>query len=226
MESGRLKGMNSAVNNKFEPGSDRRLNGAEQLRLARGGNREALGEILMQLRAWLLLVAERELQGGSNVRMNPSDLVQQTFLGAQRDFGRFRGTTEAELAVWLKQNLMHNIQDAHRFYAADKRDVRQERSLEGRDSSSLPLRESLSARDRHPSSIVRIRERDEQIDRALMLLPGHYREVLLLRHRDDLTFSRIGEKLNLSAEASRKLWSRAVQALKRQLTPLHGFTGP
>ena len=52
---------------------------------ARGGSREALGEALESCRAYLLLVANRELDDDLQAKGAPSDLVQETFLEAQRD---------------------------------------------------------------------------------------------------------------------------------------------
>src|SRR5262249_46357722 len=86
------------------------------LAAARAGSRADLGQALELGRKYLLLVAERELDADVQAKGGASDLVQETFLEAQRDFAQFRGTTEAELLAWLRQMLLHNIANFTRRY--------------------------------------------------------------------------------------------------------------
>ena len=65
------------------------------------------------------------------VRLDASDLVQETFLKAHREFASFLGATEAELVAWLRQILARNLTDlVRRFKAAGARMVRREQSLD------------------------------------------------------------------------------------------------
>lgn len=184
---------------------------------------EDLGETLTQLGAWLKLTAQAELADDVRSKLGASDIVQQTLLEAQRDWGNFQGSTVKELSQWLRQILTHNLHDvAGRYLRAEKRDVRREIPLHDRDDS-CNLRFELAASGPSPSSIVRQRERDDQLDLALLALSDRYRKVLLLRHQDGLTFPDIGDRLDISAEAARKVWLRAVQALRRELGRVDGF---
>jgi RNA polymerase sigma factor (sigma-70 family) len=61
------------------------------------------------------------------------------------------------------------------------------------------------------------REQAERVRRAMQGLPEHYRTVLKLRYEQDLTFEQIAAVINRSAEATRKLWARAVTSLQQQL---------
>jgi RNA polymerase sigma-70 factor (ECF subfamily) len=65
------------------------------LRVARGGNEEALGELLQHFRHYLELLARVELGRRLQTKLDTADLVQDTFLEAHRHFKSFRGTTEA-----------------------------------------------------------------------------------------------------------------------------------
>src|ERR687883_158141 len=95
---------------------------ARGLAEARAGSREALGRVLEACRGYLLLVAERELAPDLRPKGGASDLVQQTFLEAQRDFARFRGDSEEELLAWLRRLLLHNVADfSRRFHGTGKR---------------------------------------------------------------------------------------------------------
>src|SRR5215471_5317922 len=81
---------------------------------ARAGEVHALGEALEACRAYLLHVAEHELETGLRAKGGASDLVQQTFMEAQQDFSRFAGTSEAELLAWLRRMLLNNIANFRR----------------------------------------------------------------------------------------------------------------
>src|SRR5262245_54469672 len=71
------------------------------LEQARQGDREALGRLLETQRAALRRLAERQLHGPITVRVDASDIIQQTFLEAHRSFPQFAGGDSRELAGWL-----------------------------------------------------------------------------------------------------------------------------
>src|SRR5262245_21162782 len=100
------------------------------LAAARAGSREALGEALALCRQYLLAVANRQVNPALRAKAGPSDIVQQTFLEAQRDFDRFHGSTADELQAWLKNLLLHNAADfARGFTGTEKRAVDREVGL-------------------------------------------------------------------------------------------------
>ena len=62
---------------------------------------------LERYRSWLGLLARLQVEPRFRAKFDPSDIVQQTMLEAVRDWPKFRGGTEAELAAWLRQILAH-----------------------------------------------------------------------------------------------------------------------
>ena len=107
---------------------------------ARAGSPEALGRLLEACRRYLLLVAERELDPALRPKGGASDLVQETFLEAQRDFAGFRGRSQPELRAWLRQILRNNLANFHRrFRDADKRRLDREVSLDRSDGLKAQL---------------------------------------------------------------------------------------
>src|SRR5262245_33106202 len=148
---------------------------AEWLPGARAGSAEALGRALEACRGYLLLVAQRELAPDLRTKAGASDLVQETFLEAQRDFARFHGDSEAELLAWLRRLLLNNLANFTRHYrATDKRRVALEVALGGADSSCAPGA-AVADDAPSPSGEAQAREQDEAVRRALERLPEDYR---------------------------------------------------
>src|SRR3954471_4459865 len=88
---------------------------------ARNGDVRALGRLLEAARPTLERLARRELGERLAGRVDPSDLVQQTYLEAHRAFAQFRGMSAAELAGWLRRALVNNLAEAIRNAEARKR---------------------------------------------------------------------------------------------------------
>jgi RNA polymerase sigma-70 factor (ECF subfamily) len=187
------------------------------LAAARGGSREALGQVLETFRGYLLLVANRELDGELRAKGGASDLVQETFLEAQRDFGRFHGHSEAELRAWLRRLLLNNVANFTRQYRdRAKREVAREVPLEA-GGSSHERGAGLAADTTSPSGQAVAREQAKALEQAIERLPPDYRQVLALRHEQKLTFAQIGEQMQRTANAARMLWLRAVERLQKEM---------
>jgi RNA polymerase sigma-70 factor (ECF subfamily) len=184
------------------------------IRSARRGSREALGELLESCRQYLWLVAKEELEEGLQAKVGPSDVVQQTFLEAQRDFEKFAGRTRHELLRWLRRLLLHNLMDACRRYTlSQKRQVGREVPIAGPDSSSGPgpvLRYSGPS----PSDCAVVQEAESLLTQALAEIPEPYRSVVAMRHQHGLSFEEIAARLDRSAEVVRKIWFRGIQQLR------------
>jgi RNA polymerase sigma-70 factor (ECF subfamily) len=57
-------------------------------------------------------------------------------------------------------------------------------------------------------------EERQDLFNALARLPDHYRQVILLRHRDGLSYAEIGDIMKRTPEAVRKLWARGIELLQ------------
>jgi RNA polymerase sigma-70 factor (ECF subfamily) len=151
--------------------------------------------------------------------VDAADLVQDTFLEASRTFGRFRGTTERELVSWLRRLLAsHLAMQVRRYYSTSRRDVRLERQLVlDLDRSSQALDQGLAARRSSPSQQAARREQAVLLANALAELPEDYREVLILRHLEELTFPVVARRMGRTLDSVEKLWTRALPRLRRLL---------
>ncbi len=187
---------------------------AQSLADARAGSPEALGHALQAHRRYLLLVAEKELAPELRAKGGASDLVQETFIEAQRDFGQFRGESCEEFRGWLRRILLHNLGAFTRRYRdCCMRDVGREVGLFADGSQGGPV-DALPAGSATPSAVVTAHEQSLALQGALDRLPDDYGRVIRLRYDDSLTFEEIGKEMGRSPEAARKLWARAMDCLR------------
>lgn len=189
------------------------------LQEARTGDASTLGRLLESYRRYLALLARMQIGQRLQGKADASDLVQETFLEAHRNFGRFRGTSEAQFVSWLRQILVAKLADLLRRYLGTQgRDVRLERDLEDAvDRSSALLGCGLVAPQASPSQQAAQREQAVLLADALGELPDDYREVLVLRHLEGLTFPEVARRMGRSLDSVEKLWMRALARLRQIL---------
>lgn len=188
---------------------------AHRLGEARTGSREALGQALEACRDYLLRVANDELGSGLEAKGGASDIVQQTFLEAQRDFAQFHGATEDELLAWLRRLLLHNVADfTRRYRRTRKRQLGREVAFADDSTAPEPTADTPS-----PSSHARADEHRELLEQALARLPEDYRRIMVLRYQEERSFEEIARLMQRSENAVRKLWLRAVERLRQQMEP-------
>jgi RNA polymerase sigma-70 factor (ECF subfamily) len=185
---------------------------------ARHGDREALGQALLSVRDYLLLIANEGLDPALQGKGNASDLVQETFLLAQRGVGGFRGRTASEWRVWLRSILIHSLaKERRRFGATAKRTVQREVTIPD------AMKFECAADNETPSRNLAQQEREAALFEGMERLPEHYRNVVVWHHRERLSFEEIGRRSGISAEAARKLWMRALGRLRKELGPAHDW---
>jgi RNA polymerase sigma-70 factor (ECF subfamily) len=189
------------------------------LHRARAGDGPTLGRLLELYRAYLVVLARvqigRRLQG----KVDASDVVQEAFLGAYRDFPQFRGKTEPEFLGWLRQILASLLANLVRHYqGTQRRDVRLERQLAVElEQSSQALDRGLVAPQSSPSQQAIRREQSVVLAEALGRLPETWRELLILRHLEGLSFPEVAQRLGRTVDSVKKLWPRALASLRRLL---------
>jgi RNA polymerase sigma-70 factor (ECF subfamily) len=172
---------------------------------ARGGSREALGEVLAACRQYLLWVARRHLDRDLQPKAGASDLVQETLLEAHRDFSQFRGESDAELLAWLRRLLRNNIANFVRHHKSAKRGA-------GRE---VPLADTGDVAAAGPRPEAPVEQADElaAFARLSERLPPDSRRVITLWF-EGRSFAEIGVESGRSPNAVRMVWMRAVEKLK------------
>jgi RNA polymerase sigma-70 factor (ECF subfamily) len=164
------------------------------------------------------MVAAQGLDSDLAAKAGASDLVQDTLLGAYRDFGTFHGRSRDELRAWLRKILENNLAVFRRRYrGTQKRQVSLEVPIDR--GSVRSDRGELACDSESPSTIAVRREQASILMAALGRLPIDYRRVIIWYQYDQLTFEVIGRRLGRSGDAARKLWSRALVRLTEELGP-------
>jgi RNA polymerase sigma-70 factor (ECF subfamily) len=166
------------------------------------------------------MIAARGLDADLVAKGGASDLVQDTLLGAYRDFGAFHGSSREELLAWLRKILQNNLAVHRRRYRGTrKRQVSLEIPIGG--SSGAAAWHALRCDSATPGAAAVRREQMAALLAALGRIPEDYRRVVVWHQYERLTFEQIGQRLGRSADAVRKLWSRALIRLTEELGPAH-----
>ena len=187
------------------------------LHRARLGDAEALAQLLEMYRNYLRLVSRVQVDRCLQSKADVSDLIQETMFIAHRSFHEFRGDTEMELLAWLRQILVSRLAHLIRRYQTQRRDVGLETELdEALDRSSVVARTLVSSHST-PSRRAARREEAVLLANAMAALSEDHREVLTLRHFQHLSFAEVAMRMNRTQDAVKKLWVRALAALKIQI---------
>ena len=189
------------------------------LHLAQTGDGAALGLLLERYRNYLALLARLQIGRRLQRKVDASDLVQEAFLKAHRDFAMFRGASEKEWLAWLRQILAHNLANAARDLGRARRDVGRERSLQAAvEQSSARLEAWLAAEQTSPSEQAQHHEQLLRLAAALEGLPEAQREAITLHHLQSWTLEQVGAQLGRSPAAVAGLIKRGLQQLRSVMT--------
>jgi RNA polymerase sigma-70 factor, ECF subfamily len=183
------------------------------LTAAREGKREAQGRLLESFRRPLLLLARKQLNSRVQAKGGESDVVQDVFLKALEDIPSFSGRTPAQLMAWLRVIVTHTTTNFVRQFAMGKRQL-------GRETGLVSETVANDVRRAEPSACETAIRREEtgRVHTFLERLPTRYAEVVHLRFDENLSFQEIASKMGGTADAARKLYSRAVAELAGALT--------
>ncbi len=187
-------------------------------RRARTGDSEALGALLALYRNYVKLLARVQIDRRLRRKLDASDVAQDALLLAHRQFEQFRGVTEAEFLAWLRQILATSlVAVARRYIVSKRRQIDLEQHFRhDLDDASRAIDARLMQHST-PSAHAARREQGVVLANALSQLSPDHREVLVLRHLEELPFAEIAERMERSVDAVKKLWSRGLIRLRMAL---------
>ena len=193
----------------------------ELLGRARAGDDSALDEIFSRyrdrLRQMVQIRLDRRLQG----RVDPSDVLQEAFVDAVRNLPEYLAAPKAPLFLWLRYLVGMRLKALHRHHLGVKqRDARLEVSiypgpLPAADSAALAAQ--LLGNITSPSEAAVRAERVLRLQDALDAMDPFDREILSLRHFENLSRSEAAQELGIAEGAAGKRYLRALQRLRKLL---------
>ena len=194
----------------------------------RQGDKEALAELFSRNRERLIRMVRFRLDPRLEKRVDENDLLQEIYLNAHKRLQHFEGDSLQSFYIWLRLIAGQTLIDIHRQQVgAQVRAADRERSIEGflhphATSTSMAF---LLAADRTSPSQAAIRaEMSHQIEQAMESMDPIDREVLALRHFEELRNGEVAEVLGIGEKAASIRYVRALERLKRILGGLSDFS--
>jgi RNA polymerase sigma-70 factor (ECF subfamily) len=197
------------------------------LHQASQGDAAARDQVLVRHRPRLRQAIAIRLDRRLAPRIDPSDVVQETLAEAARRLPDYLRDRPLPFYPWLRQLALERLIDLHRHHVlAGKRSVeREERSLPPLpDESAAALAQRLFGRESSPSARLRRREVAQQVQAALLQLPERDRELLILRHLEQMPTRDVAAVLGLSEGAVKMRLLRALERLQALLADLEEDT--
>ena len=185
---------------------------------ARGHDEAALAQLLDANAQRLLESVRAELGDRLRQRLESQDVMQQVYLDALRDIGRFEDRGDDAFFQWLRRIAINRICDADRrgFQAAKRRGEVRAADL-GRDASIAGLFEAIRAPGGRPSMAAGLGEDVGLLEGALEQLSEDHRKVIELRYLSQLNVAETAARMERSERAVRSLCVRALIRLRELL---------
>ena len=188
------------------------------LRRAAQGDQAAWGALLVRsrdrLRRMVALRLDRRLQG----RVDPSDIIQEACIDASARLAEYARQPDMPFFLWLRFLTGQRLVRVHRQHlGAEMRDVAREVSLyRGAlpEATSAAIAAQLLGRDTRPSEAAVRAERSIRLQEALNSMDPIDREVLALRHFEQLSNAEAARVLGLQESAAAKRYVRALKRLR------------
>ena len=190
---------------------------------ARGGQAEALDELLGRYRHFISLLVRARFRGGRMAaRVDSSDIVQDVLVRVAGHIETFEGVDQRAWEGWLRRIAEREVlRQVDQHLGAARRDAGRERPAAGGggggESPSLVLAGWIEASITSPSLAAVRKERAVLLADALARLPEDYRELLVQRHIEERPFDEIAQRMERSSGALRTMWVRALRKLKEAI---------
>jgi RNA polymerase sigma-70 factor, ECF subfamily len=191
------------------------------LKEAQQGKPDAVERLLTVHREPLRRMIGLRLDPALAARVDASDIVQDVLLEAHRRLQDYLKDPVMPFHLWLRHIAKDHIIDAHRRHRqAQRRSLDREQPIVPAllaDHSSYELAGQLLDPELTPASEAMRREMQRRLDAAIAELDEDDREIILLRHREQLANQDVAHTLGLSEAAASMRYLRAVRRLRAAL---------
>ena len=186
------------------------------------GDQTAWNALLQRHRSAVQRLVNMRLDNRIRQRVGVSDVVQDVMIEANRRIDRYLKDPGIDFHLWLRQIAKDRIIDAHRRHRATaKRSVDRELRLVqgGVNQSTINLGNQLRDNDLTPAAQATRREMASRMEDALMKLNDLDRDIIIMRHYEQLSNDEVSKTLNLKPAAASMRYLRALRKLRNQLLP-------
>ena len=192
----------------------------------RDGDDRALAELFNGHRGRLRRMVELRMDPRLRARIDASDVLQEAYLDVARDLPSYLVEAKLTPVLWLRLHVGRRLTALHRQHlGTHMRDAGREISLYSSalpEASSAALASMLLGRHTSPTQAAQRAELLLRVQEALNSLDPFDREVLALRHFEQLSRAETAEVLGISEDAGAKRYFRALKRLKDVLATMPG----
>jgi RNA polymerase sigma-70 factor (ECF subfamily) len=192
----------------------------ELLQHAAAGEPQALNQLLDAFRDPIRRMVRARLDRRISARVDASDVVQDVLIEATRRLPDYIRGPAMPFRLWLRQIAQDRMIDLHRRHRAQRRDVTREQATGHTgldDASSLDLAAKLVDHELTPAANAIRQELQRRFYAALDELRDDDREIVLMRHVEQLGNGEVAEALGLSPAAAGMRYLRALRRLREVL---------
>ncbi len=174
-------------------------------------------EQLLKFQNYLVLLASSQLRQMQELRLEPMDIVQETFARAHQHWEQYAGEGDRELAGWLRSILTNYLRDLLRRQG---RELDEQQLRNQLDESSMRIERWLACNELTPRRIVLKQERMLNLVNALGELPDSQRRALELRFLDGCTVEQICQHMQRTPASVGGLLQRGLATLRQRIDEL------
>jgi RNA polymerase sigma-70 factor (ECF subfamily) len=190
---------------------------------AKTGESSAVDRLLSEFREPLRKVIDLRLDPVLGRRVDASDIVQDVLIEANQRLTQYLGNPTMPFHLWLRHLAQDRIIETHRWHRqAQRRSIDKEQPIQApawADQSSVQLVAQLIDTDRTPASAAIQQELQRRLTDALSQLDEADREVILMRHHEQLSNQDVAATLELTEAAASMRYLRALRKLRAVLVP-------
>ncbi len=187
----------------------------------------ALAELFSRHRDRLWRIVNFRLDRRLRGRVDADDVLQESYINTAKRIDYFLQDASRSIFVWFRLIVNQTLIDIHRRHlGTDRRNASREFSIDSgwsSDSTSFSLSFHLLGHLTSPSNAALRAELSKQLDTALSMLSAVDREVLALRHFEELTNVETAQVLDMSEQAASLRYVRALARMKKVMSNIPGF---
>ena len=199
---------------------------ADLLRRVKQGDEQALAELFSLYRDRLWRIINFRLDSRLAGRVDADDILQEAYLAAAQRISHYLDNSTQTFFIWLRLIANQTLIDVHRRHlGAQMRDASRDMSIHAHyaQATSMSIASQLLGNFTSPSQVFLREEASKQLEQAIESMEPIDREVLALRHFEELTNSEVAEVLGIQQKAASIRYVRALKRLKDVVGKLPGF---